>query len=72
MDALPWLVVTGAVVHPVGLSSLRSRPQEKDLIIVYSRKHWGGGAYGGGGKVRQERGERAQGCINDQITEIGA
>ena len=43
MDALPWLVVTGAVVHPAGLSSLRSRPQEKDLIIVYSRKHWGGG-----------------------------
>ena len=46
---------------PVGLSSLSSRPQEKDLSNnSLLQETLGRGAYGGHGKVRQERGERAQ------------
>ena len=51
-------------MHPIELNSLRNRPQEKDLSnSSLLQETLGRGAYGGGGKVRQERGERHIGAL---------
>lgn len=59
-------------MYPVGLSSLRSLPQEEDLSNnSLLQETPGPGAYGGGGTVRQKGGKGHTGSTNDRVTEVG-